>query len=251
MKHEVLHFDGNPGIPALLQKKEQPFGLLLVGFFGSILGTSQENQAFFFHFLSAGDHLEHYPKQVLISREVKRPILESNEKPGDVDLLIIPHGRCEQAVAIECKRAKVTISDDGSEKVNKIRDIEKGLWQSRDLRNKGFYRTYLLVFIVTDGRSHRTPNTVFREGDGIKVKEIFQYSKHEELHADVGIIYFRITQPSNEHINVRGNIGICCDKPAVEIEQSPKMTERIRLHYYNTICTGQYSVLKGKQVFSS
>lgn len=164
--------------------------------------------------------------------EVRKPITDQ-ENEGDIDLILLPNNDPYRAIAVECKRAKVEILDNnGKEKVNKINDIRKGFKQSKRLREMGFYKTYLLVFVVTDGRNKITPNTFFRDGESAQVKELYRMSMEEPLHSDVGFIYVKITQPTDKDINWRGNIGICHDKEAVPIEPSKNLVERLRLLAY-------------------
>ncbi len=163
-----------------------------------------------------------------VARQIAEPIIEKGELPGDVDIVIWEDGEHQHAVAIECKRVKVTVENTGKEKVNKLTQIEKGIKQATQLRLHNFHKTYLLFLILTDGRNKTGVNTLFRHADGETLEEVYNVPWHADLHPDVGVIYVQITQPTGRHISEHHGLGICVDKRATEIQQSEKITSRIK-----------------------
>ncbi|MFL5766094.1 MAG: hypothetical protein ACJ77K_19270 [Bacteroidia bacterium] len=166
-------------------------------------------------------------ESVQYALEVQKPIIEFGQKPGDVDILMWPKGQPNLAVAIECKRAKVSIAPDGKEKANRLSEITKGIRQAKQLRELGFHKSYLLIFILTDGQHKKKVNSFFRYSDAETIKEIYNIPWHEELHEDVGVIYVQITQPSGLSYDSMYGFGICMDKEAKELEQSLSITKKI------------------------
>lgn len=155
-------------------------------------------------------------------------MLEKNELPGDVDILLWEDGNPNETIAIECKRVKVAVARGGKETANRLSQIDKGIKQATQLRNHGFHRTYVAFLILTDGRNKTKVNTMFRYAGSDTVAQVYNVPWHSELHADVGVIYIQITQPTGLDFSEMHGLGICIDKEAVKLQQSEKITNRVR-----------------------
>jgi hypothetical protein len=168
-------------------------------------------------------------REISYKLEVRQPVLEYSQRPGDIDILMWPTNEPHLAVAIECKRAKVTYDHTGKEKVNRLNYINKGIKQANQLREHGFHKTYILICIVTDGQHKDIPNSFFRYGNSNELKEaIYSIPWNEELHSDVGVIYVQLTQPTGRSHNSMYGFGICIDKQAKELDQPVNLTNRIK-----------------------
>jgi len=164
-----------------------------------------------------------------IAHDVVRPIIENSQgKPGDIDLLICDGGRASQAIAIQCKRVKVTALNQDHDNLNKLSDISGGVKQANFQRNNlGFHRNYLLVLIEAYGKKRSASNALFRGPNRQTFKEIYEFPMRESLHDDVGVIFVEISQPTGKSFRNMVVVGVCIDKEAAHLEQTTSLTNRI------------------------
>lgn len=158
----------------------------------------------------------------------KQPFVIAGKKPGDIDILLIDKERPDQAIAFECKRLKVTSLDKNTSKVNNVNGIKTGVKQANGLQSLGFYKSYLLLILLDDGRQLDYPNTMLRNSKSDTVEEIYDIPWNEPIHNDVGIVFIKVTQQTGKHFNKMAGIGICVDKKAQELEQTNTMTNKIK-----------------------
>ncbi len=160
--------------------------------------------------------------------EVDKPIItDRNKKPGDIDVLICEATAPDRAVAIECKRVKCIIQQNGNETVNKIGDIRDAVYQANALQSMGFYKTYLAVFIEVDGRNRRDLNFLGRGLSDEKFKELYDFPLRDKLHKNVGIIFIEIVQPIDRLVNRAAHAAIGILRDALPQEQSSSLVNRI------------------------
>lgn len=164
-----------------------------------------------------------------IAYDVARPVVENSQgKPGDIDLLIGDGGRADQVIGIQCKRVKVVALNQDHDNLNKLSDISGGVKQANFQRNNlGFHRNYLLVLIEAYGRKRSASNTLFRGPNQQTFKEIYEFPMRESLHEDVGVIFVEISQPTGKSFRNMVVVGVCIDREAARLEQTPKLTNRI------------------------
>ncbi len=166
------------------------------------------------------------PLNTNIFLQVTEPFTKANEKPGDIDLLMIHSLFPQFAIACECKRVKI-ISTDGNAKINNAEKIQKAVVQAKAYQSMGFCQTYLIIIIEDDGRQLTTPNLLLRQGKSTGINRIFSMPWEEGLHPDIGVAFIYVSQMSGTTVNKRGHIGICVDKRANLIEQPSQMTQNV------------------------
>jgi hypothetical protein len=160
--------------------------------------------------------------------EVKKPVVQFDEKPGDIDLLICLEGRADKAIGIQCKRVKVEALDQNEDKCNKISSIAEGVRQANlQRRNFGFHQNYLAILIETYGRLRDKSNTVFRGPTSETFNEIYNISQDESLDEEVGILFLKITQPTGKSWRRMQQVSVCVDKPASCLDQTTRLTNRL------------------------
>src|SRR5262245_59628453 len=64
-----------------------------------------------------------------IAPNVQAPFTRPGKKPGDIDLLIAHPASPHEAIAIECKRVKITVESAGNDHLNKIEEVATGVKQ--------------------------------------------------------------------------------------------------------------------------
>ena len=158
----------------------------------------------------------------------KQPFVMTGKKPGDIDILLVDKERPDQAIAFECKRLKVTSLDKTISKVNNVNGIKTGVKQANGLQSLGFYKSYLLIILLDDGRQLEYPNTMMRNSKSETVEEVYDIPWNEPIHNDVGIVFVKVTQQTGKHFNEMAGIGICVDKKAQELQQTNTMTNKIK-----------------------
>lgn len=164
-----------------------------------------------------------------VVRNVVRPVIENSQgKPGDIDLLICDGGRADQAIAIQCKRVKVTALNQDDDNLNKLSDISGGVKQANFQRNNlGFHRNYLLVVIEAYGKKRSANNALFRGPSQQTFKQIYEFPMRESLNDDVGVIFVEISQPTGKSFRNMAVVGVCIDKEAARLDQPPSLTNRV------------------------
>ncbi|GIK70140.1 MAG: hypothetical protein BroJett020_14350 [Bacteroidota bacterium] len=160
--------------------------------------------------------------------EVQQPIIDNpRKKPGDIDVLLRNPGSPQYSIAIECKRVKGRVLEDGQEKVNKIEGLWSGIQQANALRELGFYKTYLMIFVVMDGRFRKDTSQIFRRISSEKLASVYDFEGFGELHENVGIIICQIAQTSGKSVYETGTVALREHKKARQQEQFLELSNRI------------------------
>jgi hypothetical protein len=150
-------------------------------------------------------------------------------KPGDIDVLICQACRADTAIGLQCKRVKVEALDQETDKVNKLPDVSRAVRQANLQRlNFGFHKNYLVVIIETYGALRTESNVAFRGPTSTTFKEIYEFPQRESLHDDVGVLFIKVTQPTSKSFRRMYELGVCLDKQARPLEQTPHLTNRIK-----------------------
>ena len=82
------------------------------------------------------------------------------ELAGEMDILVVPHGRPEQSTAVQVKRfkAEVRMDEQGRDDSNvghplRFRELmTKGIDQANETKRVGFSQVYLWIFVTIDTR---------------------------------------------------------------------------------------------------
>jgi hypothetical protein len=161
--------------------------------------------------------------------DVMRPVVESGQKPGDIDALICCDGRPDLSIGIQCKRVKVEALNQHEDKCNKIHSITEGIKQANlQRRNFGFHQNYLAVLIETFGRERLDNNTAFRGPTKDTFEEIYNIAQDESLDQEVGIIFIKVTQPTGKSWTRNYQLSVCVDKRASRLDQRVALTGKIK-----------------------
>jgi len=167
------------------------------------------------------------PNKVKSFFGLTEPFTQKNNKPGDIDLLLVDIENPDIAIAFECKRVKSVSLEDQTAKVNNTEKIKHGVLQVNKYQKLGFHQTYLMIILLDDGRNYRTPNTLFRSTNIDELKQLYDLPFKEPLHTAVGVIFIILNQPTGNDINLTGAIAFCLDKPAEILEQKKSLTSKI------------------------
>lgn len=165
---------------------------------------------------------------------VQKPFYTANE--GDIDLLVCDPGSPHQAVAIECKRVKVYVEDEGNDSINRLDAVGEGVKQAKKLYGKfGFFQTYLAVISAVDSANRKRLNIPSRgitsesvpnrDTSTTTFRSILQFPRREELPSDIGIILIELVQPSGRAFQEQGIVRICVHHKAV-----PRSQREIETH---------------------
>jgi hypothetical protein len=159
---------------------------------------------------------------------VRSPFLENtNQKPGDIDVLLVDPARPQSAVAMETKRIKIKPGRDGPQTISKLSDFGKGMIQANELWKKGFCRTYLTMLAVVDGRQATDSGFLFRGPDTDTYREVLELRNWQALRSEVGFLYVEVIQPVGRSVDESGRISVAHVHPARPKEQSADTTSRI------------------------
>jgi hypothetical protein len=159
---------------------------------------------------------------------LQHPFTSPNNKPGDIDLLLVDPGNPHLGISFECKRVKARSQDTAPPRINNVTAIRHGIKQANAYQSLGFHQSYLLILLLDDGRTLETPNVMFRYNKSTQLNAIYDIPLNESIHPDVGVVYIRINQMTGKSIEHSVSLGLCVDKQAGKLEQTPQMTNKIR-----------------------
>lgn len=174
----------------------------------------------------------------LFATEIKEPFYRPDE--GDIDLLICNPEAPHQAVAMECKRLKIEVVDDGDDRINKLDEVGGGVRQAKKLYERfSFFQTYLGIISAIDAAPRTSVNIPCNgitsesipnwDKDTTSFRNIVQFPRREELPSDIGIIFIELVQPSGRRFEEQGTIRICVHHPATPRPQRITDTRKIEM----------------------
>jgi hypothetical protein len=174
------------------------------------------------------------PADSSINFEVITPVVDPGQRPGEIDAIICLGGRPDLSMGIQCKRVKVEALSQSEDKCNKIHGITEGIKQvNLQRRTFGFHQNYLAVLIETLGKRRIESNTAFRGPTRDTFAEIYDMTQNESLDEEVGIVFIKVTQPTGKSWMRNFQLSVCVDKPAAWLEQTPRLTNKIKeLHQF-------------------
>lgn len=160
--------------------------------------------------------------------QLKKPFITThNNKPGDVDILLINPQEPTYSIAIECKKVNVTTSLD-SEKVNKIDKIKGAINQTKGLLEMGFHKVYLAIITGSHGAENTDVNYLYRGIGEQNFQKLYDFPDRENLDSRVGLIFIEVIQPTGNSLDHTGVLSLCVDMFAKGQEQSRRITENIK-----------------------
>ncbi len=175
------------------------------------------------------------PETALYRSEVMDPFYRPTE--GDLDLVLWNGAKPQLAVAVECKRVKVTTLDGYYDKVNKLNDVAEGVWQANRLYKKfPFFQTYLMVITAVDASLQQEANLLCRGasatrspdyGETRTLPRIIYFPEHEALDRNIGIIFVELVQASGMSFVDCGGLGVYVHRTAQPREQLGDVTNRL------------------------
>ena len=161
--------------------------------------------------------------------EVGKPLVsDPNEKPGDIDVLLIPKDNESETIAIEVKYFKAETVSNNEAVVNKAEKILKATKQVNSYLKFGFHKTFFAIVLIDDARQEQTPNTILRRTKGKKIDELFWHNDYSDVAEEIGIVFIGLTQTMNKSFNLSLSSKIKTRRPCKSRGQSLGTTEKIR-----------------------
>lgn len=156
---------------------------------------------------------------------VVEPIIKNqNSKPGDIDVLLGDRSAPEKAIAIECKRIKITAVSPGSDTVNKLSGIETGRAQAEALCKMGFYKTYLALLLQADVLERYDGGSLFKFPLPETLAEVQKCLRSCQLCSHGGILCIENTQPAEESYENLGGLSVEIIRKPIPHDQSTELT---------------------------
>lgn len=158
-----------------------------------------------------------------------KPIIDNpNEKPGDIDLLLVDESQIIKSIGFQVKKLKGFVDIDNISRV-KFSNIEEGIVQVNKMFEKyRFYKNYLMLIVANDGMNNTTNNFLFRQVDGSEIKQLYLESTYENLKEGIGVFIVEVTQPIGKNIRKSGMIASKLIVQASECEQSEILNNKIK-----------------------
>lgn len=168
------------------------------------------------------------PRPAAVRFNVMDPLITDRErKPGDIDVLVCDPRHPDQAVAFECKRVKIKAETFETLQVAKLAGLAQSVHQIRGLREIGFSRCFLLIFVAVDGRERDHFNFAHRGPTPALVRCVDEVFRGLSMDAEVGVVSIELVQPTTRDFGLAGGAGIRVLRPACCRPQSSALTERV------------------------
>lgn len=148
-------------------------------------------------------------------------------KNSDLDILIVDSINPANTILLECKRIKVKIEEDQSERVNKKNDLKKLVSQVNDKIKIGFHKVYLTVLIVCDGRNKIATNILFNHASSKTLESIYTHPYLEKLDPKAGNLFLEPSQLTSKDFNLQAGCGIYEMRKPKPQSQPDTLTEKI------------------------
>ena len=180
------------------------------------------------------DVLLRTPGAFVRTRAIEPFISDRSRKPGDVDVMVAD--RPDEALAIECKRVKLTAIDQAHNRVNKLEQLADGVQQANALHDLGFFQTYFAILTAVDARiqTHRNipnrgldPETTHNYGEANTFTRLVEFPNRERLHEEIGILFLELVQTTGANLTDQCILGLCIDHQAQPRLQTSRITNCI------------------------
>lgn len=146
---------------------------------------------------------------------------------GDLDILLVDPINPGKTILLECKRIKVKIEEDQTEKVNKVEDLKELVGQVNDRIKRGFHKVYLTVLIVCDGRNKIANNILFNHTSSKTLESIYTHPYLDKLDPKAGMLFLEPSQLTSKDFNLQAGCGIYeMRKPTLQ-QQPIGLTKKI------------------------
>ena len=160
----------------------------------------------------------------ILKFEISKPFSER-----EFDVLCWNQGTPNKAIAIECKRTKIKKESFQNNDITGLQKLSEGIIQADKLLEIGFYKTYLLIMTVVDGRERTMYNQLSRGANEIQFNKIIDFPNRDELHNDVGLVFVEIVQTTDAPLSKTGFISVSIAQSPTPQTQKRKITEKIGL----------------------
>ena len=163
-----------------------------------------------------------------INKKVKI-IYEAEEiiENGDLDILIVDPTNPGDTILLECKRIKIKIEEDQSEKVNKVEDLKALVGQANNRIKRGFHKVYLTVLIVCDGRNKIANNILFNHASSKTLESIYTHPYLDKLDQKAGKLFLEPSQLTAKDYNRQAGCGIYEMRKSTPQTQPKDLTKKI------------------------
>ena len=159
--------------------------------------------------------------------EVREPVITDKGIPGDIDLLAIDPVHPQLSIAVQVKRVKARIREDGGVDVY-TKLIPKAVKQAREMMLKyRFYRNYLMLVLVADTQYHKHDFQLFRNLSFEEKLCVYNHPALQELPEEVGLYLYELSQPSRNTIGNTATIAVKQHRLAKRMDQPSETTEKI------------------------
>jgi hypothetical protein len=145
---------------------------------------------------------------------------------GDCDALLIENGSPHRASAVQFKRVKVSVSESGEWKLNKLGALPKAVQQANELHAVGFAHVWLNILVVTDLRALADASTR-RFTPPPMIERVISAIPLCDLATEVGVTVCEITQIATSPDRWRGGSGGTLVQSINERPQPSVLTEKI------------------------
>lgn len=162
--------------------------------------------------------------------EVRRPVVEEpSQKPGDIDVLLVPRDKPELSVALQVKpvRARAT-SSSSEDELMRFNKLEKLASQTVATIRMGFHRVFAMVVLSVDGSDRTDESQLFRMARSSTMRILREriYNARKSVD-DAGVVFVQVLQPTKRSFESRTTVMVGVDKSAQSREAPSRLTERI------------------------
>ena len=177
------------------------------------------------------DILLRTPGAFITTRATEPFISDRSRKPGDIDVIVAD--RPDEALAIECKRVKISAIDQSHNHLNKLEQLADGVQQANALHGLGFFQTYFAILTAVDARiqTHRNipsrgldPETTHNYGEANTFTRLVEFPDRKRLSDEIGILFLELVQTTGANLTDQCILALCIDHQAQPRLQTSRIT---------------------------
>lgn len=173
------------------------------------------------------------PKTVKYQTEVIEPfIVNSNSKPGDIDILVCDPKNPLNSIAFECKRIKVKPETFFTGQISGLTKARYAVKQANELaKNFSFSKVYVLFIIQVNGEDRNEFNQLYRGSTDEHKERIYKLPFNESIISEIGVIFVEIIQVTNRTFDKNAYISLSIGRFATKRMQSSELTEKLEKYF--------------------
>jgi hypothetical protein len=159
------------------------------------------------------------------------PANSNGRSAGDVDILIMPPGEPQHAIAIEVKRLKVGAGAFHTGEPNGLANLYEGIRQANHLASLGFHRVYLYILVLVDSRENNGGAYSFAGLTPALIDRLRSSYRLSKLESRIGVVESEFTQPVDREPFMTGGASWNWMRHDSAVDQPDSLTKWVQAQF--------------------